>query len=300
MFVATFRLKSWSHFQQGWDFILWALSVGKLEGGGCPSALQHGRAVHICVTAKLQGLVPHSSAEPTLSWPKLHTLVPSRPWGTWCELWRMPVMQWERAEGQVLVNDTPAKMAHVANRCSCGQVKWKHRNLGGWAVILPPATGSWSIFLKAMGYFSFSADTGVLWKSPAPHDMGMTSSSQLWHTGDVACTLLCVSADWMTSWHVGVSLRRFHCKPALWVLPGMPEPSSAPSWALHWGSLVSQGEQHKPFTHSSDWCSHFHLVQETGNKKCVLTVLRWKLLQSKILNTSSKLYFPAPVFSCLC
>lgn len=246
--LQKFWLKSWSHFQQGWDFILWALSVGKCEGGGCPWALQHGRPVHMCYhKAPRVGVTQQCSAHVTLT-KAGHFSGASQAQGNLVWVVGNPCDAVGACRGSphgshaLLVDATPAKMAHVSCGCSWGQVKGKHRNLEDCMVILPPATGSWSVFLNARGHFSFSAATGVwgclvilpvgvLWRSPAPHDTARTCCSQLWHRGDAASHCFVFP---QAGWHPGVwvCLRGFHCNPALWVLTGAPEPSSASTWPL--------------------------------------------------------------------
>lgn len=190
---------------------------------------------------------------------------------------------------------TQTEMSDIACRCSCGQVKVKLNNFEGWTVILPPARGSWSMFLKAteyfshwwlraLGYFSYGCfvEGHHHLKSYGVHQL----PKKWWW-------LLAASCDRGYGLHIILRFSGLGDTPEMWVSLKMFRPKPAPVGA-HWGARAEQCSRlaphiaaadqpprentANPSTHSSNWSGHFHLVEETEGRKCVCTVLRWKLL----------------------
>lgn len=259
VFVATFWLKSWSHFQQGWDFILWALPVGKCEGGGCHSALQHGRAVHMCPhEAPRAGVTQHCWA-PVILTTAGHFSGASQAQknmvGVVGSLFDAVGTCRVSGHGShaLLVDAIPAKMSHVAYRCSGGQVRRKLQNLDGWMVILPPATGDWSMSLKdtqcchwclrTLGCFTCGHFVEI---TISPRHGSDFLQPTLTHRGCGLHIALCFSglADILECGSLwGGFTANLPCGCSL----GCQSQAVLPPSPVHCGSSVSQGEKHKPF-----------------------------------------------------
>lgn len=183
----------------------------------------------------------------------------------------------------LLVDATAAKKSHVAYRCSHGQVKGKLKHFEGWMVILPPATGR-SMPLKDTSLLPLASEGAwlfYLWVFCGDHQLPMTWQWLLAASCDTkgTCPAHCsvfLRAGWHP-WGVGLCQEVSLQTCTVGAHRGV-RAKQCSHLALCTVTVWSpRGNNTNPSTHSSDWSSHFHLVEETEKRKHVLAVLRWKL-----------------------